>query len=105
MDSNSKSKFKSKAARKKMVQSWCKHCVCSDAEDEVRNCGGYLIYATGKQCAYYAYRTGDKTPPEKLCLGLCKECNCGEKKPSERCSSKECPIKKLTKCAEIHDHE
>ena len=42
------------------LRAWCSNCVQSTRRAEIRKCGGYLVFATGKPCPFYEYRLGGK---------------------------------------------
>jgi hypothetical protein len=59
---------------KQTVQAWCGTCVQSTRRSEVENCGGYLVYATGKPCPFYEYRLGGKRVPMSAFRQFCLSC-------------------------------
>lgn len=56
-----------------------KHCIeCVGSRQEVENCGGELIYNTGKPCPLFPYRLGKGRPSVKVIAEECNDCMGGE---------------------------
>ena len=56
------------------MQAWCANCVDSTRRAEIEKCGGYLVFSTGKPCAFYPYRLGGKRVPMSAFRQLCLSC-------------------------------
>ena len=76
---------------KETVHHFCHVCVQSRLESEVENCGGQLVYATGKTCPFFPYRLG-KRLPIKVFRQFCLECMGGSSVLVRECEKDDCPM-------------
>lgn len=76
---------------KQAVQAWCSTCVQSTRRSEIENCGGYLVYATGKPCNFYDYRLGGKRVPMSAFRQFCLSCMGGSMTFVRECEAN-CPL-------------
>ena len=89
MKSDQKQKRKSPS---RTIRAHCHYCVQSRKDFEVENCTGHIVFATGKPCPFYEYRTGNKRPPIKVMRKFCLECMGGSKVAIKECSTIDCLI-------------
>jgi len=89
MKSDQKQKRKSPS---RTIRAHCHYCVQSRKDFEVENCTGHIVFATGKPCPFYEYRTGNKRPPIKVMRKFCLECMGGGKEAVKECSTDDCLI-------------
>jgi hypothetical protein len=61
-------------------------------DSEVENCTGQIVFATGKPCPFYEYRTGNKRPSVKVMRRFCLECQGGNKEAVKECLIDDCLI-------------
>jgi len=81
-----------KKTPKQTIHAWChSSCIQSRLESEVENCGGHLVYATGKPCRFFAYRM-NKRPPMKVFRQFCLECMGGSSALVRECETDECQM-------------
>ena len=80
---------------KETAHAWCHYCLEDRRDSEVENCGGQLVYATGKPCVFYPYRNGRKRVPPKVFKQFCLECQGGNRVFVEECSTEDCMIHPL----------
>ncbi len=73
------------------VRAWCAYCVQSTRRAEVKNCGGYLVFATGKACEFFPYRLG-KRPPMKVFRQFCLACQGGSAAFVRECETYSCAL-------------
>ncbi len=73
------------------LRAWCGYCIQSTRRAEIENCGGYLVYATGRPCEFYAYRLG-KRPPMKVFRQFCLSCMGGSAALVRECHTYSCPL-------------
>lgn len=76
----------------KTIHEHCHYCVQSRSDSEVENCTGHIVYATGKPCPFYEYRTGGRRPSVKLFRQFCLECMGGSMVAVRECSTTDCLI-------------
>ena len=76
---------------KETVHAWCHYCIQSRLDSEVENCGGQLVYATGKPCPFFPYRMGMR-PPMKVFRQFCLECMGGSSALVRECEKGDCPM-------------
>jgi hypothetical protein len=76
---------------KETIHSHCHACIQSRLDSEVSNCGGQLVYSTGKPCPFYPCRMG-KRPPMKVFRQLCLECMGGSSLLVRECENEDCPM-------------
>jgi hypothetical protein len=74
------------------IRAHCHYCVQSRSDKEVENCTGQIVFATGKSCPFYEYRTGNKRPSVKVMRRFCLECEGGSKEAIKECSISDCMI-------------
>lgn len=74
------------------IRALCHYCVQGRADSEVENCTGHIVFATGKPCPFYEYRTGSKRPPVKVMRQFCLSCMGGSKEAVKECSTIDCLI-------------
>ena len=74
------------------IQAQCHICVGSRSAAEVKNCTGHIVFATGKPCAFYQYRTGGKRPFIKIMRQFCLDCMGGSREAVRECSTADCLI-------------
>ena len=74
---------------KETVHAWCHYCIQSRLDSEVENCGGQLVYATGRPCPFFPYRMGMR-PPMKIFRQFCLECMGGSSKFVAECETNDC---------------
>jgi hypothetical protein len=74
------------------IRSYCHYCVQSRSDSDVENCTGHIVFATGKPCPFYEYRTGGKRASVKLMRKFCIECMGGSKEAVKECSTNDCLI-------------
>lgn len=87
--------FEKKQTRKspsKIIRAFCHCCVQSRKDSDVENCTGHIVFATGKPCPFYEYRTGGKRASVKLMRKFCIECMGGSKEAVKECSTSDCLI-------------
>ena len=77
---------------KEALHALCHYCVQSRYDADVKNCGGYLVYATDKECEFYRYRMGKKRPPMRLFRQFCLSCMGGNMKFVGECETSSCLI-------------
>lgn len=77
---------------KETLHEWCHYCIQSRLDDDVKDCGGDFIIATGKPCPFYNFRMGDKRPPIKLFREFCLECMGGRSDFVRECETADCQI-------------
>jgi hypothetical protein len=70
----------------------CHCCVQSRKDSDVENCTGHIVFATGKPCPFYEYRTGNKRASVKIMRKFCLECGGGSKEAVKECSINDCLI-------------
>ncbi len=73
------------------LRAWCGYCIQSTRRAEIENCGGYLVYATGRPCHFYAYRLGGKRVPARVFKTFCTECQ-GSALHARECPQASCPL-------------
>jgi hypothetical protein len=76
---------------KETLHAWCHYCIQDRRDSEVENCGGHLVYATGKPCPFFPYRMG-KRPPMKVFRQFCLECMGGSFPLVKECEKEDCPM-------------
>ncbi|HQI97802.1 MAG TPA: hypothetical protein PK575_13935 [Syntrophorhabdus sp.] len=76
---------------KETVHAWCHYCIQSRSDADVQNCGGQLVYATGKPCPFFPFRMG-KRPPTKVFRQFCLECMGGSSLLVRECAKDDCPM-------------
>jgi len=74
------------------IRSFCHYCIQSRKDSDVENCTGHFVFATGKSCPFYEYRTGNKRPSVKVMRRFCLECEGGSKEAVKECSINDCLI-------------
>jgi hypothetical protein len=74
------------------IRTHCHYCVQSRSDLEIKNCTGDIVFATGKTCPFYEYRTGKKRPSVKIMRQFCLECMGGNKEAIKECSIGDCLI-------------
>lgn len=74
------------------IRAQCHYCVQSRSYSDVENCTGYIVFATGKPCAFYQYRTGGKRVSVKVMRQFCLDCMGGSKIAVKKCSTSDCLI-------------
>ena len=84
-----------KLTPKETVHKFCHRCVCNRADDEVVDCGGHIVYATGKECPFYPYRNGEKRISVKVFREFCMECQGDSYKAIDECKNGEVPAPSL----------
>ena len=77
---------------KKALHNYCHNCVQSRRDEDVENCGGEIVYATGQQCPFYGFRMGGKRPPMKAFRLSCLECMGGSYSFVRDCECTDCLI-------------
>lgn len=88
-------KLEKKQTRKspsRTIRALCHYCVQGRADSEVENCTGHIVFATGKPCPFYEYRTGSKRSPVKVMRQFCLSCMGGNKEAVKECSIDDCLI-------------
>jgi len=81
-----------KRTPKKTVHAYCHHCVCSKRDEDVRNCTGHIVFATGEPCPLYLFRSGNRRPSVRVLRQYCLECMGGRKDFVRECKSEDCQI-------------
>jgi len=79
---------------KQAIREWCRGCVGlrpGQPLDEVRDCGGHTVYATGRPCHFYSYRLGGKRVPARVFRAFCVECQ-GSALHARECPQSSCPL-------------
>ena len=76
----------------KTIRAHCHYCVQSRLDSEVENCTGNIIFATGKPCPFYQYRTGGKRTSIKVMRQFCLDCMGGNKEAISECEISDCLI-------------
>ena len=74
------------------IRAYCHYCVQSRSDSDVENCTAHFVFATGKSCPFYEYRTGNKRPSVKVMRRFCLECEGGSKEAVKECSINDCLI-------------
>jgi hypothetical protein len=74
------------------IRAHCHYCVQSRSDSEVENCTGHIVFATGKPCPFYEYRTGNKRTSVKVMRQFCLDCMGGSKEAVKECSTSDCFI-------------
>lgn len=80
---------------KQAIREQCRACVGlrpGQALDEVRNCGGHTVYATGKPCPFYPFRLGVGRPRLRIIRLFCLECMGGHSTFVTDCTTADCPL-------------
>lgn len=77
---------------KETLHAWCHYCIQSRLDEDVRDCGGDFVIATGKACPFYDYRMGDRRPPISIFRSFCLECLGGSKDFVRDCTTYDCFI-------------
>ena len=69
----------------------CHYCVQSRMDEDVRDCTGYIVYATGKPCPFYQHRLSAGRVSVKVLRRLClDECMGGSHELVTGCEDPEC---------------
>jgi len=76
---------------KETIHNFCHYCIKSRSDAEVENCGGQLVYATGRPCPFFPYRMG-KRSPLKVFRQFCLECMGGSSALVRECDKEDCPM-------------
>ena len=74
------------------IKAHCHNCVGSRLDSEVENCTGYLVFATGKPCPFFPFRTGGRRPKIKVMRQFCLECMGGNREAVAECSTIGCLV-------------
>jgi hypothetical protein len=75
---------------KQTLHAWCHYCIQSRLDEDVRECGGDFVIATGKACPSYPYRMSDRRTPISIFRKFCLECMGGNKTFIKECSTTDC---------------
>lgn len=73
------------------LRAWCAYCIQSTRRAEIEKCGGYLVFATGRACEFFPYRSG-KRPPMKVFRQFCLSCQGGNAAFVRECETYSCPL-------------
>ena len=74
---------------KETIHHYCHACIQSRLASEVENCGGQLVYATGKPCPFFPYRMVTR-PPMKVFRQFCLEYMEGSSTLVRECDNEDC---------------
>jgi hypothetical protein len=77
---------------KETLHAWCHYCIQSRLDEDVRECEGDFVIATGKACPFHAYRMGNRRPPISTFRRFCLECMGGNRKFVKECRTTACII-------------
>ena len=77
---------------KETLHAWCHYCIQSRLDEDVSDCGGDFVIATGKACPFYDYRMGDRRSPISIFRSFCLECMGNNKKFVKECTTTDCII-------------
>ena len=77
---------------KETLHEWCHYCVQSRLDEDVRECGGDFVIATGKACPFYKYRMGKGKVPVKVLRQFCLECQGNNMTFVRECETVDCLI-------------
>ena len=77
---------------KETLHSWCHYCIQSRLDEDVRDCGGDFVIATGKACPFHVYRMGNRRPPISTFRKFCLECMGGNRNFVKECTTTDCII-------------